>query len=409
LPPNTNIDTAPAILALADGTIFHGQSFGAPVTVTGEVVFNTSMTGYQEILTDPSYCGQIVTMTYPHIGNVGVNPEDVEANRPWAAGLIVREVSRQVSNWRATQSLPDYLREHNLPGLTEVDTRALVRHIRLEGAMAALSADPNLSADDLVDMAREAPSMVGLDLAKVVTCTEPYHWDDGVISEWRAENTYHVSSVKYHVVAYDFGIKHNILRLLSDAGCRVTIVPATTPAEDVLAMEPDGIFLSNGPGDPAAVTYAIENTRQLVDSGRPIFGICLGHQILGLALGGKTHKLKFGHRGGNQPVKDVTPPTSPPVGRIRGRAASPPMGGMRGGAGAVAITSHNHGFAVSAGSLPDDVEVTHINLNDNCIEGLRHKTKPIFSIQYHPESSPGPHDALEFFKQFAEMMAARNV
>jgi carbamoyl-phosphate synthase small subunit len=392
LPPNTNIHPVPAILALADGTIFHGQSFGAPVTVTGEVVFNTSMTGYQEILTDPSYCGQIVTMTYPHIGNVGVNPEDVEANRPWAAGLIIREVSRRVSNWRATQSLPDYLRQHNLPGLTEVDTRALVRHIRLQGAMmAALSSDPDLTTDDLVDMACEAPSMVGLDLVKVVTCAEPYHWNNGLISEWRAENTYHVSRITHHVVAYDFGIKHNILRLLTDAGCRVTVVPATTSAENALALNPDGIFLSNGPGDPAAVTYAIEATRRLIDNGLPIFGICLGHQILGLALGGKTHKLKFGHRGGNQPVKDVTPPTSPPVGGRRG-------------AGGVAITSHNHGFAVSAGSLPDDVEATHINLNDDCIEGLRHKTRPIFSIQYHPESSPGPHDALEFFRQFVEMM-----
>jgi len=378
------IEASPAILALADGTIFHGDSFGAPVTITGEVVFNTSMTGYQEILTDPSYCGQIVIMTYPHIGNVGVNPDDVEASRPWAAGLIVREVSRRVSNYRATQSLPDYLRENNLPGLTEVDTRALVRHIRTEGAMmAALSADPALSANDLVEMARTAPSMEGQDLAKVVSCTEPYPWDEGVITEWRAENTYQVSGARYHVVAYDFGIKHNILRLLSEAGCHVTIVPADTPAADVLTMNPDGIFLSNGPGDPAAVTYAIDNTRQLVDNGLPIFGICLGHQILGLALGGTTHKMKFGHRGGNQPVRDES-------------------------SRAVAISSHNHGFAVSAGSLPDNVDVSHINLNDDCIEGLRHKTKPIFSIQYHPESSPGPHDALEFFKQFAEMMAARN-
>lgn len=404
--PKTSI--APAILALADGTIFHGESFGAPVTLTGEVVFNTSMTGYQEILTDPSYCNQIVTMTYPHIGNVGVNPDDVEANKPWAAGLIVREISRRVSNYRATQSLPDYLRENNLPGLTEVDTRALVRHIRTQGAMmAAISADPTLSAADLVEMARTALSMEGQDLAKVVTCAEPYHWHEGVISEWRAENTYHAPRITHHVVAYDFGIKHNILRLLSEAGCRVTIVPAATPAEDVLAMKPDGIFLSNGPGDPAAVTYAIENTRQLINSDLPIFGICLGHQILGLALGGTTHKMKFGHRGGNQPVKNITPPTSPPVGGTGGGALSP-VGRIGGGAGTVAITSHNHGFAVSAGSLPDDVEVSHINLNDDCIEGLRHKTRPIFSIQYHPESSPGPHDALEFFKQFAEMMAARN-
>jgi carbamoyl-phosphate synthase small subunit len=377
----------PALLALADGAIFQGQSFGAPVTITGEIVFNTSMTGYQEILTDPSYCSQIVTMTCPHIGNVGVNLEDTEASHPWAAGLIVREVSRRISNWRASQSLPDYLQQHHLPGLTEVDTRALVRHIRSQGAMmAAVSTDPGLTEADLVEIARAAPSMEGLDLAKVVTCAEPYHWQESVPLEWRPKTisaTLYTPDSSYHVVAYDFGIKHNILRLLTQVGCRVTVVPATTTAEEALAMRPDGIFLSNGPGDPAAVTYAIEETRKLAESDLPIFGICLGHQILGLALGGSTHKLKFGHRGGNQPVKDVT------------------------GGGTVTITSHNHGFAVSAGSLPPDVEVTHINLNDGCIEGLRHKTKPIFSIQYHPEASPGPHDALGFFSQFVEMMKAR--
>ncbi|MBI1879034.1 MAG: glutamine-hydrolyzing carbamoyl-phosphate synthase small subunit [Chloroflexi bacterium] len=389
-----NIHTfPPATLALADGTIFQGQSFGAPVTVTGEVVFNTSMTGYQEILTDPSYYGQIVTMTCPHIGNVGVNPEDVEAHRPWASGLIVREVSRRVSNWRAAQSLPDYLRQHNLPGLTEVDTRALVRHIRSQGAMmAALSSDERLSPDDLVDLARAAPSMNGLDLVKFVTCPEPYHWEEGVILEWRAaeDGRWKMEDGKlYQVVAYDFGIKQNILRLLTQAGCRVTVVPATTPAEDVLAMNPDGVFLSNGPGDPAAVTYAVEATHKLIDSDLPIFGICLGHQIVGLALGGTTHKLKFGHRGGNQPVKNVSPPF------------------QGGGQGGVSVTSHNHGFAVTSDSLPDDVEVTHVNLNDGCIEGLRHKTRPVFSIQYHPEASPGPHDALGFFGQFVELMEQR--
>jgi carbamoyl-phosphate synthase small subunit len=373
----------PAILALADGTVFRGQSFGALVTVTGEIVFNTSMTGYQEILTDPSYYGQIVTMTCPHIGNVGVNPEDVESHRPWVTGLIVREVSRRVSNWRAAQSLPDYLCQHDLPGLTDLDTRALVRHIRSQGAMmAALSGDERLLADDLVDLARAAPAMNGLDLAKEVTCPEPYRWEDGVISKWQPDKSYHASRITHHVVAYDFGIKQNILRLLTQAGCRVTVVPATTIAEEVLAMNPDGIFLSNGPGDPAAVTYAIEATRKLVDSDLPIFGICLGHQILGLALGGTTHKLKFGHRGGNQPVRDE--PTR-----------------------AVTITSHNHGFAIVPGSLSDDVEVTHLNLNDGCIEGLRHKTRPVFSIQYHPEASPGPHDALGFFGQFVELMEQR--
>jgi carbamoyl-phosphate synthase small subunit len=370
----------PAMLALADGTIFRGQSFGASVTITGEIVFNTSMTGYQEILTDPSYYGQIITMTCPHIGNVGVNPEDGEARHPWVSGLVVREVSRRVSNWRAVQSLPEYLCQHNLPGLTELDTRALVRHIRSQGAMmATLSSDDHLSPDDLIDLARAAPAMDGLDLAKEVTCPEPYHWEEGVIAEWRTETTFNVQRSTFNVVAYDFGIKHNILRLLTQAGCRVTVVPATTPAQDVLAMEPDGIFLSNGPGDPAAVTYAIAATRELIQTDLPIFGICLGHQILGLALGGTTHKLKFGHRGGNQPVRDE--PTR-----------------------AVTITSHNHGFAVTPGSLPDEVEVTHLNLNDGCIEGLRHKTKPIFSIQYHPEASPGPHDALGFFKQFVELM-----
>ncbi|MCQ3980221.1 MAG: carbamoyl phosphate synthase small subunit [Anaerolineae bacterium] len=377
-------------MALADGAIFHGQSFGAPATITGEIVFNTSMTGYQEILTDPSYYGQIVTMTCPHIGNVGINSEDEEANRPWASGLIVREVSRRVSNWRASQSLPDYLRQHNLPGLTEVDTRALVRHIRSQGAMmAALSSDDRLSPDDLVDLARAAPPMDGLDLAKEVTCPEPYHWEEGITTEWQTGKPYHVSRITYHVVAYDFGIKHNILRLLTDAGCRVTVVPATTSAQGVLAMKPDGIFLSNGPGDPAAVTYAIAATRELIDSNLPIFGICLGHQILGLAFGGTTHKLKFGHRGGNQPVKNVSLP-------LQGE-----------GQGGVSITSHNHGFAVTPGSLPDEVEVTHVNLNDGCIEGLRHKSKPIFSIQYHPEASPGPHDALGFFRQFVELMEQR--
>jgi carbamoyl-phosphate synthase small subunit len=395
----------PAALALADGAIFRGRAFGAPVTVTGEIVFNTGMTGYQEILTDPSYYGQIVTMTCPHIGNVGVNPEDVESHRPWATGLIVREVSRRMSNWRATQALPDYLRQHNLPGLTEVDTRALVRHIRSQGAMmAALSGDDNLSTDDLVDLARAAPSMDGLDLVKFVTCPEPYHWEEGIPSEWQPKIVDSRSRIEdrrlYRIVAYDFGIKYNILRLLTQVGCQVTVVPAVTSAEDVLAMQPDGIFLSNGPGDPAAVTYAIEAARQLIQTDLPIFGICLGHQILGLAFGGTTHKLKFGHRGGNQPVKEVATlqPSNLPA-QEAWRA-----GGMGGG---VSITSHNHGFAVTAGSLPDEVEVTHLNLNDGCIEGLRHKTKPIFSIQYHPEASPGPQDALGFFGQFVELMEQR--
>jgi carbamoyl-phosphate synthase small subunit len=381
----TDIETTPARLALADGTVFTGRAFGAPQTATGEVVFNTSLTGYQEILTDPSYCGQIVVMTNPHIGNVGVNPEDVEAERVWVTGLVVREASRRVSNWRATESLPDYLGCHSVPGLTEVDTRALVLHIREQGAMmAALSGDANLSTDDLVDMARSAPPMQGRDLVQEVTCSDAYHWEEEVPSVWKggAPSVGAHGHAPLRVVAYDFGIKHNILRWLVEVGCHVTVVPATMPAAEALALNPDGIFLSNGPGDPAAVTYAIDTVRQLVESERPLFGICLGHQILALALGGETHKLKFGHRGGNQPVRDEA-------------------------TGQVAITAHNHGFAVSPGSLPDDVEVTHINLNDDCIEGLRHTSKPVFSVQYHPEASPGPHDALSLFTAFVELMGAR--
>lgn len=380
----------PATLALADGTVFHARAFGATKTAVAEIVFNTSLTGYQEILTDPSYYGQFVVMTAPHIGNVGINPADMEAPHPWAAGLLVREVSRVVSNYRASESLPDFLSRHDVPGLTELNTRAVVRHIREQGAMmAALSSDPALSEADLVELARTAPSMEGRDLVQAVTCPEQYHWDEGVIAEWKAHlpgdsSLAAPSGEKFHVVAYDFGIKHNILRLLTEANCRVTVVPANTPASEVLALNPDGIFLSNGPGDPAAVDYAIDHTKTLVDSGKPIFGICLGHQVLALALGGQTHKMKFGHRGGNQPVQH---------------------GGVT---GPVAITSHNHGFAVTAGSLPEEaVEVTHLNLNDQCIEGLRHKEKPVFSIQYHPEASPGPHDALDLFAEFTKLMAAK--
>jgi carbamoyl-phosphate synthase small subunit len=432
-PPTSNFQSPISnlsYLALADGTVFAGLSFGAPGTVTGEVVFNTSLTGYQEILTDPSYCGQIVVMTAPHIGNVGINPEDFEAARPWVTALVVREASRRVSNWRATQSLPDYLAHNAVPGLTEVDTRALVRHIRAQGAMlAALSSDPALSPDDLVDLARCAPSMVGRDLVREVTCREAYdlshkcHAERGTSEASRscqderdsslpsvAQNDKYGCSVEggaggedllpsplggaprfaaggfaraggevLHVVAYDFGIKHAILHWLVESGCRVTVVPATTPAAEALALNPDGIFLSNGPGDPAAVTYAIQATRDLIASGVPMFGICLGHQIIGLALGGQTYKLKFGHRGGNQPVRDAA------TGRVQ-------------------ISAHNHGFAVLAGSLPGDVEVTHVNLNDGCVEGLRHTTRPVFSVQYHPEASPGPHDALPLFAEFVSVM-----
>ncbi len=374
-------DLPPAILALADGTVFQGRSFGAAVVAVGELVFNTGMTGYQEILTDPSYCGQIVTMTCPHIGNVGVNPEDVESRRPWVSGLVVREVSRVVSSWRAAESLPDYLARHHLPGLTGLDTRALVRRIRTEGAMmAAICTDGSLGPDELVDMARAAPPMEGRDLVREVTCPEPYTWTDPPRAEWYAyTGRSGPRPPRYHVVAYDFGVKYNILRLLVDAGCRVTVVPATTPASEALALNPDGIFLSNGPGDPAAVDYAIQTVRELLQTGLPIFGICLGHQILGLALGGSTYKLKFGHRGSNQPVQET---------------------GKN-----VAITSHNHGFAVQADSLPEQVEINCLNLNDRCVEGLRHKHRPVFSIQYHPEASPGPHDALNYFDEFVALMA----
>jgi carbamoyl-phosphate synthase small subunit len=395
-----DLENTSACLALADGRLFAGQAYGAPGTVTGEIVFNTSLTGYQEILTDPSYCGQIVVMTPPHIGNVGVNPEDIEADRPWITALVVREASRRVSSWRATQSLADYLARYGVPGLTQVDTRALVRHIRHQGAMmAALSSDPTLSPDDLARLARAAPPIEGRDLVQEVTCREPFVWEEGVNPRWKVDDGMvpptgpadgpqvgtdlaarsSPGNSACHVVAYDFGVKHNILRWLVEVGCRVTVVPATTPAAEALALGPDGIFLSNGPGDPAAVSYAIETTRQLIERSCPIFGICLGHQILALALGGRTHKLKFGHRGGNQPVREEA-------------------------TGRVTITVHNHGFAVTPGSLPEDVEVTHLNLNDGCVEGLRHKTRPVFSVQYHPEASPGPHDALSLFADFVQLM-----
>ena len=367
---------APALLALEDGSIWRGFAFGALGERTGEVVFNTAMTGYQEVLTDPSYYGQIVVMTAPHIGNTGVNVEDEESQRAWLSGFVVRAASPRVSNWRASASLDEYLRAQGVVGITGLDTRALVRHIREQGAMRAVisSADPD--PQRLVEQARSAPSMEGLDLVPQVTCAEPYHWAEGNPGEWRAPDA--AQELPLHVVAYDFGIKRNILRLLAERGCRVTVVPATTSAADALALNPDGIFLSNGPGDPAAVTYAVQATRELLGQ-RPLFGICLGHQILGLALGGRTYKLRFGHHGGNQPVRFSD-------------------------SGATEISSHNHGFAVDADSLPEGVEVTHVNLNDNCVEGLRTRDRRAFSIQYHPESAPGPHDSAYLFDQFVAMM-----
>ncbi len=381
-----------AILALADGRCFEGLGFGAEGEAVGEVVFNTSMTGYQEILTDPSYEGQLVAMTYPQIGNVGVNPEDVESRRPYTKGFIVKDYTVTPSSWRAAQPLHEYMQQQGIVGIQGIDTRSLVRHLRDHGSqvgvITTLAGDPGPA----VARAKSAPGLVGRDLVKSVTCAESYDWNEG---KWQLGEGYKQRAVSrpgrrsrkaasfespvFSVVAFDFGIKYNILRNLAESGCRVKVVPATTSAEAVLAMNPDGIFLSNGPGDPDAVPYAKETVRKLIGK-KPIFGICLGHQIMGLALGGKTYKLKFGHHGGNQPVMDLTTRK-------------------------VEITSQNHGFAVDADSLGGAVEVTHLNLNDNTVEGLTHKELPIFSVQYHPESSPGPHDANYLFRRFIDLMA----
>jgi len=374
----------PALLALADGTVFRGRAFGALGEVAGELVFNTSMTGYQEILTDPSYEGQLVAMTYPEIGNVGVNREDVESRRPYVRGFVVREYREVPSSWRAEESLGAYLSRHGIPGIEGIDTRALVRHLRDRGSQEAVLSSVDLDAKRLVRRAKESPGLVGRDLVRDVTCPEPYDWTEG---PWRlgrgyvsAEETAAMRERRpYRVVAYDFGIKRNILRSLVGVGCEVRVVPAATPAREVLAMQPDGVFLSNGPGDPDAVPGAREAVAELLGK-LPVFGICLGHQIMGLALGGRTYKLKFGHHGGNQPVMDLTTRK-------------------------VEITAQNHGFAVDADSLKGAAEVTHLNLNDNTVEGLAHRELPIFSVQYHPESSPGPHDASYLFRRFTDMMA----
>ncbi len=367
-----------ALLVIEDGTVFEGSGFGAEGEVFGEVVFNTSMTGYQEILTDPSYNGQIVAMTYPEIGNCGVNEEDVESRRPFLKGFVVKEYWRTPSNWRSQGDLESYLANYGIVGIEGIDTRSLTKLIRSKGAQKAVISTQDLDPKNLLKKVQSSEGIVGIDLVTEVSCEEPYNWYEGTHS-WRPLDEKDLQAEdKFKVVAYDFGLKQNILRKLTDHGCEVTVVPSRTPPNEVLALDPDGIFLSNGPGDPAAVSYAIESIRTLIGK-KPIFGICLGHQILSLALGAETYKLKFGHRGANQPVKNL----------VTGR---------------VEITSQNHGFAVDADTLGKDIEVTHINLNDQTIEGIKHKKHPAFSVQYHPEASPGPHDASYLFQDFIDLM-----
>lgn len=366
-----------AWLALEDGLVFEGEGFGAEGEIYGEVVFNTSLTGYQEILTDPSYKGQIVTLTYPHIGNYGITARDEEAGHPWAEGLIIRELSPVVSNYRSEESLHDYMKRHNKIGIQEIDTRRLVKHLRDNGAKKGILSTADGDHKRLVKKAQESPSIVGVDMVKEVSCKKPYDFSEGLEHGFEWGNASKNKKI-YKVVAVDCGIKKNILRKLNQHGFQVRVVPASTSAKEILDMNPDGVFLSNGPGDPEAVTYVVENVKQLIGK-KPIFGICLGHQMLGLALGGTTSKLKFGHRGGNHPVMDLK-------------------------TNKIEITSQNHGFAVDPQSLPKDVEVTHVNLNDQCCEGLAHKKYPVFSVQYHPENAPGPHDSDYLFGRFRELV-----
>jgi len=376
--------TPPAILALADGTVYIGNSIGAPGSTVGEVVFNTSMTGYQEILTDPSYCQQIVTLTYPHIGNYGTNPEDIESDKVHAAGLIIRDLPMVASNFRSTASLSEYLVAAGTVAIANIDTRQLTRQLRTQGAqngcILALAVGETVTAavvEKAISAARAVPSMSGLDLAKVVSCTTSYGWTE---SEWTLGSGYgQQTAPRFHVVAYDFGVKKNILRMLAARGCKVTVVPAQTPAAEVLKHQPDGIFLSNGPGDPQPCDYAIEATRTLIETGIPTFGICLGHQIMALASGASTFKMKFGHHGANHPVKDLD-------------------------SGRVSITSQNHGFAVDEKSLPANLRATHISLFDNTLQGLERTDKPAFCFQGHPEASPGPHDIGYLFDRFIQEM-----
>lgn len=371
----------PARLALEDGSIWHGSAFGAEGTQVGEVVFNTSLTGYQEILTDPSYAGQIVVMTAPQIGNTGINIEDDEARRLFLNGFVVREISQRVSNWRATTTLDHWLAERGIIGISDIDTRALTRKLRSIGSLKGVLCSEIAPIDaELVEQARAWSGLDGLDLVQTVTCDEPYHWAESTDAAWEFKQWSKTpeNQKPLHVVAYDFGIKRNMLRRLATFGCRVTVVPARTTADEVLALNPDGVLLSNGPGDPSALPYAVEAARHFLGK-VPLMGICLGHQILGQAFGGRTYRLKFGHHGGNQPVKYA------PDGRVE-------------------ISAHNHNFAVDPASLPADVEVTHTNLNDGCCEGMRHKTLPALSIQYHPEAAPGPHDADPLFADFIQLM-----
>ena len=397
--------TNEAILALEDGRIFRGRAWGASGERTGEIVFNTSMTGYQEILTDPSYAGQIVTMTYPLIGNYGINPEDIESRRPFIEGFVVREWSEVTSNWRATMSLDEYLKHYGIVGISEIDTRALVRHIREKGAMRACISSVDLDEQSLIAKAKAAPEMLGRNLVDEVTCGDSYEWSEAIdrmggeslpqakdVDEAAMQFTPNealemsgeINTEPLHVVAYDFGVKYYILRYLAALGCKVTVVPARTSAADVLALDPDGVFLSNGPGDPAALQPIVAEVQKLFGA-RPMFGICLGHQLIGAALGGSTFKLKFGHRGGNQPIKNT-------------RTSK------------IEIAAHNHGFAVDPNSLnQSEIELTHWNINDQTLAGLRHRKLPIFSVQYHPEAGPGPHDSAYLFHEFiADMKAFRN-
>ena len=381
-----------ALLALEDGRCFEGESFGASGTRTGEICFNTSMTGYQEVLTDPSYRGQIVSMTCPQIGNYGINRHDDESYEPHVRGFVIEELSPVVSNWRSEESLDEYLKRWNIPGVQGIDTRALTKHLRTLGAMRAVITNEVSSVAEAVQLAIDSPPMSGSDYVKEVTTKTAYTWDpeDTLSRDWDIpspsqnrvggpDGAFHpLPPIKHHVVAYDFGIKRNILRRLRQQGFRVDVVPATATAEEVLAKNPDGIFLSNGPGDPAALGYIHTEINKLIGK-KPIFAICLGHQILGHAYGGTTFKLKFGHRGGNQPVKDLR-------------------------SGKVAITAQNHGFAIDPSSLPSNVEVTHINLNDGTVEGMRHREQPVLSVQYHPEAAPGPNDAKYFFDEFTRMI-----